>query len=120
MTPLQTELNKIEQRAAAESALVMANVDKIDALYALAEQLRAHGVEVEPAVIIHLHSVEIDAVIHVRRHDEAAVESAAALLGINFSEPEGAGTNHYMTDYPVIGSGCILRFADRPFAQEAA
>lgn len=119
MNPLQTELNKIEQRAAAESALVIANAAKIDAIYALADLLQEYGAGVNAIVTLHLHSSEADTCICVYSRDETAVETILAAQGIDLDAPM-PGWRDGMTLYTVSGTACALAFCDRPYVEAAA
>lgn len=119
MTPLQTELNEIEHRAAAESALAIANADKINELYALHEKLQAHGAYLLKSVVLHLHIQQVDTRIYVYQHQEEDVGRALQLLGIKLGVGN-AGFTDKRTDYPVIGTSCVLTYVDRQYTQAAA
>ncbi len=119
MTPLQTELNEIEQRAAAESALVIANADKINELYALHEKLQAHGADVSKSVVLHRHTSQVTTTLYVYEPNEASVQRALQDLYIELGAGR-AGCSGSQTDYPVIGTSCMLTYLDRPYTQAAA
>jgi hypothetical protein len=121
--PLQTELRKVEARAAAESMLLAANADKIDAAYAIAERVNSKidnpNLQVQVAVIPHLHSDKISCLIFVNRRQEQVVSQALFDIGIDATMTKSATSCGDLT-FDLGDSGCELVYNDQKTERRVA